>query len=72
MKIHDFSYFNPQQVADSKKSANNVTDQDFDLDIHTIVNQGSDPVVEGSGHFWCHFTDKCTGDVCSMIVCAQN
>lgn len=78
MKIDkDFNYFANQQVSSSKDGPK-ADSQDFDLDLQTVnrsVHEGSGPILQGSGHFWCHITDSCTGAVCtvtvSLIACGE-
>ncbi len=73
MQIRNFNYFDNQQVAGSKDSVNMVTTQDFDLDLQTInrsSQESTGPVLQGSGHFWCHTTDQCTGQPCVVILSA--
>lgn len=71
MEINKFNYFANQQVGDSKKTAD-VDAQDFDLDLQTVNQGGGDPIVQGSGHIWCHITQKScqniTGCYCTLTL----
>jgi hypothetical protein len=70
MKIQDFNYFADQQAAGTKVTANNSNAQDFDLDVQILkrTSQENGPVVQGSGHIWCHPThENC---VVSFFTCA--
>lgn len=76
MEIRNFNYFDNQQVA-KDKNADKLTDKDFDLDIKTVEHayNPDNPIIQGSGHFWCCLTDcYCTmGPICprefSLIAC---
>lgn len=71
MEIRNFDYFDNQQVTKGKNAAVKITDQDFDLDLQTrdhAIHNGGSPMVQGSGHFWCHITD---GPDCTLgVICA--
>lgn len=56
MEINKFNYFANQQVGNSNPVNGNV--QDFDLDLQTVNQGGEDPIVQGSGHWWCHPTQE--------------
>lgn len=69
MQIHDFKYFDNQQVTSLRSTIDRTTHQDFDLDLHTMNrhSQQNDP-LQGSGHPWCSLTNCC---VISLAVCPE-
>lgn len=73
MEIRNFNYFDDKQITNGRNAVDQLTDKDFDLDLQTVdhpVQGGGSPIVNGSGHFWCHPTDdNCTeGPICATIV----